>query len=305
MGLIEPRRRRRRNRVAPDVAVAAAGAPSASATAAAAGAPSASATAAAAGAPLDTEDGASVRFVRLAADSHWLVCRSPLHGGKLLWMDGRTQQQTWRQPSPSLVPLPADWVDVDPSMHAHAFAVSPGASFCGAPADPADPRARTGICGVAPDQKSLRSTVTTLASEHALYPHSFLKTAGVRRYVLCEGLSYNGQRRRDVPDLASGTLYIDVGERAVRRKRHSFHHELWHMVDYRLLGSRFEGAHDAEWAAHNPDGFAYGKGGKHMRSDGTSSQLASAPCGAFLNRYSTSSVAEDKAEIWAALMCCD
>lgn len=46
----------------------------------------------------------------------------------------------------------------------------------------------------------------------------------------CEELRYNGQRRRDVPDLASGTLYIDVGDRAVRRKRHSFHHELWHMV---------------------------------------------------------------------------
>ena len=39
--------------------------------------------------------------------------------------------------------------------------------------------------------------------------------------------------RRDVPDLATGILYIDVGDRSVRRKRHSFHHELWHMVDYR------------------------------------------------------------------------
>lgn len=40
----------------------------------------------------------------------------------------------------------------------------------------------------------------------------------MRQYVLCEDLKYNGQRRRDVPDLASGTLYIDVGDRAVRRK---------------------------------------------------------------------------------------
>jgi hypothetical protein len=40
--------------------------------------------------------------------------------------------------------------------------------------------------------------------------------AFIGRYVLCEELRYNGQRRRDVPDLASGTLYIDVGDRAVR-----------------------------------------------------------------------------------------
>ena len=60
---------------------------------------------------------------------------------------------------------------------------------------------------------------------------------GLIRYVMCEELRYNGQRRRDVPDLASGTLYIDVGDRATRRKRHSFHHELWHMVDFHLLGA--------------------------------------------------------------------
>ena len=40
-------------------------------------------------------------------------------------------------------------------------------------------------------------------------------------------------------------------------------------------------------------------GGKHMRDDSKSSQLPSAPSEAFLNRYSTSSIAEDKAEVWA------
>ena len=40
-----------------------------------------------------------------------------------------------------------------------------------------------------------------------------------------------------------------------------------------------------------------------MRSDSSSSQLNSAPSHEFLNRYATSSIAEDKAEIWAVLMC--
>jgi hypothetical protein len=127
----------------------------------------------------------------------------------------------------------------------------------------------------------------------------FFDTVGVKRFVMCEDLKYNGQRRRDVPDLGSGTLYIDVGDRPMRRKRHSFHHELWHMVsshherepscmdpcnnmrclcarsqvDYHLLGNAFE-ADDPEWSQCNPPGFHYGQGGKHMRSDSSSSQVS-------------------------------
>jgi hypothetical protein len=74
------------------------------------------------------------------------------------------------------------------------------------------------------------------------------------------------------------------------------------MVDYHLLGNAFE-SHDAEWCEHNPRGFNYGNGGKFMRTDSSSSQLSSSPSPEFLNRYSTSSIAEDKAEVWASLMC--
>mmetsp|Transcript_8603 Transcript_8603/g.28350 ORF Transcript_8603/g.28350 Transcript_8603/m.28350 type:complete len:122 (-) Transcript_8603:369-734(-) len=43
-----------------------------------------------------------------------------------------------------------------------------------------------------------------------------------------------------------------------------------------------------------------------MRHDADSSQLSSAPPGGhFVNRYSTSAITEDKAEVWAALMCYD
>ncbi|EOD38032.1 hypothetical protein EMIHUDRAFT_448959 [Emiliania huxleyi CCMP1516] len=67
-----------------------------------------------------------------------------------------------------------------------------------------------------------------------------------------------------------------------------------HMIDYRLRGASFAAA-DAEWEAANKPGFRYGLGGKHMRSDAASSQLASAPDGHFLNRYCTSAIMEDKA----------
>ena len=239
-------------------------------------------------------------YLRLAPDNPWLACRSPDHGGKLFWMHEQTRETTWKQPLPRLAALPL-WESVDPSMRLMCHVVL-DPNFFGAPAHPTDPKARTGICGISPAEGPLLRTTTTLSPEHCLYPPSFLQAVGVRRYVLCEELRYNGQRRRDVPDLASGSLYIDIGDRATRRKRHSFHHELWHMVDFHLLGNAFE-AHDAEWCRHNPADFRYGSGGKHMRSDSSSSQLSSAPSPEFLNRYSTSSIAEDKAEIWAVLMC--
>ena len=49
---------------------------------------------------------------------------------------------------------------------------------------------------------------------------------------------------------------LQVGDRAARRKRHSFHHELWHMIDYFLRGNDFEKP-DAEWSTLNPAGFRY------------------------------------------------
>lgn len=45
------------------------------------------------------------------------------------------------------------------------------------------------------------------------------------------------------------------------------------MIDFHLLGNAFEGP-DFEWAAFNPQGFQYGRGGKHMRTDAMSSQVA-------------------------------
>jgi hypothetical protein len=67
-------------------------------------------------------------------------------------------------------------------------------------------------------------------------------------------------------------------------QRHAHAHPTRMQVDFHLLGNAFE-SYDAEWAVHNPPGFKYGHGGKHMRSDSSSSQLSSSPSEEFLNRY--------------------
>ena len=71
------------------------------------------------------------------------------------------------------------------------------------------------------------------------------------------------------------------------------------------LAGRLTGRHleqpDAQWQALNPTGFTYGAadgkcGGAHMQEAGVA-ELKTAPNEHFLNRYCTSSIAEDKAEV--------
>ena len=167
------------------------------------------------------------RFDRIP-DSPWLVQRSVEYGGKLFWTHEHTRETTWRQPLPRTRSLPED-ITVHAGLRQQAV-VADKAAFFGAPKDPNNPSARTGICGVPPGDAQLRRTCEAISLEHSFYPPAFLARIGLKRVLLCEELHYNGQRRRDVPDLGSGTLYIDVGDRPLRRKRHSFHHELWHMA---------------------------------------------------------------------------
>ena len=157
------------------------------------------------------------------------------------------------------------------------------------------------IRGKPPPAEALCAMSPLYSCEYEIYPAAFLQALGLQQVLFCTGLSYDGQQRRDVPDMVGGTLYIDVADRHARRSRHAFHHELWHMADFQLRGPAFEGP-EAEWEALNPPEFTYGFGGRFMRQSGTADP-PSAPSDHFINAYSTSSIAEDKAEVWAALMC--
>ena len=64
--------------------------------------------------------------------------------------------------------------------------------FMGAPADPHDASARTGITGCAPDGKRLRRTLELLQPEYELYPAPFLAAIGTHSltYLLTYSLTY-------------------------------------------------------------------------------------------------------------------
>ena len=176
------------------------------------------------------------------------------------------------------------------------------------------------------DDPAFARMAALYSRERSLYPERFFEAIQLHELILCARLRFGvpgrEQQRRDVPDLVAGRYYVDVADSHARRSRHAFHHELFHMADFAMRGggrqvAAFTGgalcvladleAPDREWQAHNPPGFRYGDadgnvGGAHMRQAGVA-ELATAPNEHFVNAYATSSLAEDKAEVWACMMC--
>ena len=156
------------------------------------------------------------------------------------------------------------------------------------------------IAGREAKPNHLKSYVPILASEWSLYPPELIQRTGLRRIILCQSLSFAGQLRTAIPDFENSDLYLDVerGRYAERYVRLVIHHEFYHLIDYRDDGSLYA---DEKWVALNPVGFKYGRGGKNAQSDATVSLLNNDQPG-FLNRYATTGVEEDKAEIFAHLI---
>jgi hypothetical protein len=59
---------------------------------------------------------------------------------------------------------------------------------------------------------------------------------------------------------------------------------------------------DPRWSQLNLSGFSYGDGGVNMRVSTCAGSGSVAPLSGFLNKYSTSAIEEDKAEVFAAML---
>ena len=153
---------------------------------------------------------------------------------------------------------------------------------------------------------------TSIASELKRYPPAFFKPSDSRRrpilktVCLCVDLKCGGNKRHHVHDHITGCLYVDIKRRDELWEKRTLHHELWHGVDFSVLGARYEHEEDVEFSKHNPADFRYGSGGSQMRfrSGNTSSgsDASSPDPSCFVNLYSTASVAEDRAETWSICM---
>ena len=127
-----------------------------------------------------------------------------------------------------------------------------------------------------------------------------MKATKLKRIVICEDLSFDGQRRSAVPDFEHLTLYLDAkrGDYHPVYQRKVIHHEFFHLVDFADDGKVYE---DPNWNSLNSADFRYGAGGKNSQDNASTSVLTNLYPG-FLNHYSTTGIEEDKAEIFANLM---
>eukprot|EP00898_Chlorokybus_atmophyticus_P005979 jgi/Chlat1/6382/Chrsp44S09042 len=163
-----------------------------------------------------------------------------------------------------------------------------------------------GVRGTPPEPHAHAYATGVAAREHARYPKEFFTKSGVEHIVVAANLSYDSQERQGVPEVVTKTLYWNARMESIDYLKLCFHHELFHMTDYAMLGNAYL-CKDVEWASLNEGGdFEYCRGGGEGMQGDTNAHIpgsAGSECKGFLNKYSMSSMAEDKAEVFAALMC--
>jgi len=149
------------------------------------------------------------------------------------------------------------------------------------------------------DKKQLDLYRKILAAELGKYPMPLLQKSKLKGIAIVKNLSVAGQRRAAMPDYENEILYLDFqrGAHNPAYQAHVIHHEFFHLLEQELNGSAY--FKDPEWAKLNPKNFKYGKGGKEQRGNDNFALVH--PQSGFINRYSTSAIEEDKAEIYAAL----
>ena len=149
------------------------------------------------------------------------------------------------------------------------------------------------------DKKQLDLYRKILAAELGKYPMPLLQKSKLKGIAIVNNLSVAGQRRAAMPDYENEILYLDFqrGAHNPAYQAHVIHHEFFHLLEQELNGSVY--FKDPEWAKLNPKNFRYGKGGKKQRGNDNFALVH--PQSGFINRYSTSALEEDKAEIYAAL----
>jgi len=96
-------------------------------------------------------------------------------------------------------------------------------------------------------------------------------------------------------------VFLDVGSLIddPDEVRRSFHHEVFHLIDYRDDGVV---TRDPAWEALNPPGFKYAGGGRAALADPAMTTDPTDKVPGFVTGYSTSAVEEDKAELFAFLV---
>jgi hypothetical protein len=138
-----------------------------------------------------------------------------------------------------------------------------------------------------------------LGDEIRLYPDTLLKQIKLRQIVLCEDLSFNATKCFSFTDVEHGSIYMNVQAGLDdERTRWTIHHEIFHQLDY-AGDSRLDP--DPAWESLNPIGFRSTGDVERLQANAALARRNAGIKG-FVNRYSTTSPTEDKAELYALLV---
>jgi hypothetical protein len=150
------------------------------------------------------------------------------------------------------------------------------------------------------DIAPLKVYLRLFAQEFNKYPPAFVKACGIEVIAFTKDMTVNGQSRNAIPVAHDKMLYYDPfgGAHSEEYQRHVVHHEFFHVAD-NLLNAATE-VPDPNWESQNDPKFHYGGGG-HLATGSDQGGGTNREAG-FINRYSTSGIEEDKAEIYAWML---
>ena len=157
------------------------------------------------------------------------------------------------------------------------------------------------IDGQAADRRDLSDYLPLLANELSAYPPGIMKKAGIDRVVLWGRVSNNGGAAGGISLLDTKTIYLDVHKINPSDRRwfeQAIHHEIFHFLDNAEDGTVLR---DDEWQGLNDPSFRYTHSADTDSEARKGLRLAREFPG-FLGDYSTTSVAEDKADLFAILV---
>jgi hypothetical protein len=162
------------------------------------------------------------------------------------------------------------------------------------------------------DKESIDKFLEIILPDINIYPVDFVKKSRLKAIAIVKNIAVQGQRRYAMPDgygnadnciTSDKTLYLDISYlySGAVYLRSAMHHEYYHLIEANFNGDFYY--KDPKWAALNKSGTTYGSGGSDFIKNSKSSVEHPAP--GFLSSYSMSGVEEDKANVFAALMCRD
>ncbi len=146
------------------------------------------------------------------------------------------------------------------------------------------------VRATAPSPAHLASGQAIVARELRRYPTSFLDAIRLRGVVLADDLVEGDKPIPSLPNVG-GLMLLDV-DAAESDLVRTLHHEIYHFAD---LADDGHLAPDPTWESLNAPGFAYGAGGRSLRS--WAAKASDVP--GFVSGYATAGPEEDKAETFA------